>query len=124
MSAEQRKEVRVNTDRTITVTLSSGQRIHARLVNLSIGGLAIRYPAPGEIGAQLGLMFQLPGADDLTTITVQGIVRHSHVYHEDFITGVEFSGLAEESLNIISRFIETRRENKGGSGLRVSHRNR
>ncbi len=110
-------------DRSIAVKLSSGQTIQAQLVNLSTGGLALRYPAPGEIGAQLDLQFQLPGTDMPATLTVTGIVRHCHVYHEDFITGIQFVELDEQANTTITRFIESKKSSRA-SGILVSHRHR
>lgn len=118
----QRKQVRVNLDRAIIVKLTNGTSIQARLVNLSMGGLAIRYPAAGELGAELGLIFQLPQENSLATISTKGIVRHCHVHHEDFITGVEFSALSEEDTQRIAKFLSTRLGNRQPSGLFVSHR--
>ena len=110
-------------DRNIVVTLSSGRAIQARLVNLSTGGLALRYPAPGEIGAQLSLQFQLPSNEAPATLAVKGIVRHCHVHHEDFITGIQFVELDEQANTAINRFIESKKSTRT-SGILVSHRHR
>lgn len=120
---EQRREIRVNMERSIVVKLSSGQVIRARLVNLSTGGLALRYPAPAEIGAQLDLQFQLPGSETPATLSIKGIVRHCHVHREDFITGIQFVELDEEVKIIISRFIESKISTHT-NGVLVSHRHR
>ena len=118
----QRKQFRVNVDRAIVIKLSSGKTIQARLINLSTGGLAIRYPAAGEIGAELGLIFQLPEENSLATINTSGIVRHSHVYHEDFITGIEFTQLNEADTQRIAKFLNARLGSRQPSGFVVSHR--
>ena len=118
----QRKSVRVNVDRAIVIKLSSGSHIQARLINLSLGGLAIRYPAPGEIGAELGLLFQLPEEKSLATINTKGLVRHSHIYHEDFITGIEFVALSEEHATLIAKFLNARMSSRQPTGFVVSHR--
>ena len=118
----QRKLFRANVDRAIVVKLSSGKSIQARLINLSTGGLAIRYPAAGEIGAELGLIFQLPEENHLVTISIKGIVRHSHVYHEDFITGIEFMNLNEADTQHIAKFLNARLSSKKPTGFVVNHR--
>ena len=118
----QRKQLRVTLDRAIVVKLSNGESIQARLVNLSMGGLAIRYPAAGEIGAELGLIFQLPDEDALATISTRGIVRHCHVHHQDFITGIEFIQLAEADSRRIAKFISARLGSRQPNGFTVGHR--
>lgn len=118
----QRKQARINLDRAIIVKLTNGSSIQARLVNLSLGGLAIRYPAAGEPGAELGLIFQLPEENSLATISTKGVVRHYHVHHEDFITGIEFTALKEEDTQRIAKFLNTRLGNRQPNGLVVSHR--
>ena len=118
----QRKQFRVNVDRAIVVKLSSGKSIQARLINLSTSGLAIRYPAAGELSAELGLIFQLPEDNTLATIITKGIVRHSHVHHEDFITGIEFTQLNENDTKRIANFLNARLGTRQHSGFVVSHR--
>lgn len=122
--SEQRIQTRARLDRAIVIKLSSGETIHARMVNLSLSGLAICYPAPGEVGAELGLYFQLPDKDKPVTIHVKGIVRHSHIYHEDFITGIEFIQLKEEDSKHISNFLSTKASPKQPAGFVVHHRHR
>lgn len=122
--SEQRIQTRVKLDRDIVVKLSSGETIHARMINLSLNGLAICYPAPGEAGAELGLYFQLPDKDKSAIIHVKGIVRHSHIYHEDFITGIEFIQLKDEDSKIISNFLSSKAGSKQPSGFVIHHRHR
>ena len=122
--SEQRNQIRVNLDRAIVIKLSNGKSIRARLINLSMGGLAIRYPAAGEIGAELGLIFQIPEHEDTITIRTTGIVRHSHVHHEDFVTGIEFIQLSEEDTKHIANFIKTKLGSRQPSGFAVSHRHK
>lgn len=120
--SEQRKQARVNVDRPIVIKLSNGDSIKARMINLSIGGLAIRYPAAGETGAKLGLLFQITAQQETVTINTKGIVRHSHVHHEDFITGIEFIALSEEDAKHIANFINSKLGTRQPSGFVVSHR--
>ena len=120
----QRNQFRANVDRAIVIKLSNGKSIQARLINLSTSGLAIRYPAAGEIGAELGLIFQLPEENNLVTICSKGIVRHSHVFHEDFITGIEFLNLNEADTQRIAKFLNARLGTKHPTGIVVSHRHR
>lgn len=106
----QRDHDRVFLDRAIAVQLSSGKIIQARLVNLSAGGLGILYPAPAELGSTLGLHFVLPDKDnEPVTIHCTGIVRHTHVHHEFFLSGFEFSEISEQDRALINQFINRKR---------------
>lgn len=106
----QRSHDRVFLDRAIAVQLSSGKIIQARLVNLSAGGLGILYPAPAEPGSTLGLHFQLPDNNNETvTIHCKGIVRHTHVHHEYFLSGFEFKDISEQDRAVIIQFMNRKR---------------
>lgn len=107
---EQRRHNRIVLDRAISIKLSSGQLIHARLVNLSTSGVGVLYPAPAEIGSTLGLHFQLPGeGGSLVTIHCTGTVCHTYVHGQDFFSGFKFAQIREEDLNVIKEFIHRKR---------------
>lgn len=106
----QRSHDRVFLDRAIAIQLSSGKIIQARLVNLSASGLGILYPAPAELGSTLGLHFLLPdNNNESVTIHCKGVVRHTHVHHEFFLSGFEFSEIREQDRALINQFINRKR---------------
>jgi len=124
-TAESRSNARVNLDRPLIIRLSSGDTVKARLVNLSCGGLAFEYPAPAESGATLTVLFQLAGETDVINIQAEGIARHSHVKSESFVTGIQFTKISEEHVDIIEEFVEHKLSTAAQlTGFAVSHRHR
>jgi len=97
---------RVLVDRPVLLKLSSGWIVKARIRNLSTTGLALQYPAPAELGAVLGLRFQLPDKfSDPIDIICEGIVRNCHIYNTEFVTGLEFRHIGEYEKDILRQFI-------------------
>ncbi len=124
-SSDNRTNARVNLDRPLIIRLSSGESIKARLVNLSCGGLAFEYPAAAESGATFGLLFQLSTKTDTINIQAEGVARHSHVKSESFVTGIQFTKISEEHIDIIEDFVEYKLSTAEQlTGFAVSHRHR
>ena len=106
----QHRQDRVKVDRPILLKLSNGWVVKARICNLSPGGLALLYPAPAELGATLGLRFQLPDKqNDPVDIICHGIVRNCHIYQTQFVTGLEFKNIGEYEKDILFQFINQKR---------------
>lgn len=103
--AEPRKYKRVKISRPTIVVLSSGSKVRAQLINISVGGAAFYYPAPADPGTQLKMCFQLPVKGELQEIVVKGVTCHSHLKQGGFVTGVEFDDLPEDIISKINAFI-------------------
>ena len=124
-SAENRNNARVNLDRPIFIRLSCGETVKARLVNLSVGGLAFEYPAPAENGAALCVLFQLAKKAEVINIQAEGIAVHSHIKSESIVTGIQFTKISDEHASIIEDFVEYKLSNATQiTGIAVTHRHR
>lgn len=78
------------------------------MVNISIDGIAITYPSAAERGAELGLSFQIPSHDDIYTVNVKAIVRHSYLKGSEYVSGLEFLNMNPDDRRLISRFISNK----------------
>ncbi len=105
---ENRNAARVNLNRPVLIRLSSGETVKAHLVNLSCQGLAFEYPASAETGAAFEILFQLAGKKGVLNIQAEGVTMHIHVKSESFVIGIEFTKIAEEHVDIIEAFVESR----------------
>ncbi len=105
-----RRHERVAADRPVTVRAPSGIRVKARLVDISLGGVAIRFEAPADPGTRLELRFLLPVARNrLKELEVRGVVRHRRVQRDGFVMGLEFEDADVTLQNTIRRYISFRR---------------
>jgi len=124
-ASDNRAEVRVNLDRPMLLRLSSGETVKVRMINLSPGGLAFEYPAPAEPGATFSLLFQLLNGSEVINIQAEGIAEHSHVKSTSFVTGIQFTKISAEDVNIIEEFVEYKLSSTTQlTGFAVSHRHR
>ena len=103
-----RNHSRTTTDRPITVTLSDGKQIQAKLETISCGGISLLYSAPAEVDAALSVSFQLIYKSKNITIQAETLVRYCHVKGDDFISGLEFVHINKSDLKIIQNFVEQR----------------
>jgi len=124
-SADDRTTARVNLDRPMLIRLSSGDTVKARLVNLSCGGLAFEYPTTAERGITLTIMFQISSEAGPINIQAEGTVKHTHVKQESYVTGMQFTKISEEDVDVIEEFVEFKTSNASQlTGFAVSHRHR
>ena len=125
LETNNRSTARINLDRPILIRLSSGEIVKAHLINLSCGGLAFEYPAAAEPGVTLTILFQISSDTGTINIQAEGVAKHSHVKHESFITGIEFTKIAKEHVDIIENFVEYKVSNSSQlTGFAVSHRHK
>jgi c-di-GMP-binding flagellar brake protein YcgR len=103
-----RKSDRISVDRSVQIKLSDDKVVHARMINISEGGLAIRYGASAQVGAVLQLQFTIPADDIITDITTKAKVTHHHFTQYGYYIGMEFVELSEESSDAIRTFIRSK----------------
>ncbi len=122
---DNRNHARVNVDRPMLIHCSNGETVKARLVNLSVGGLAFEYPAPAENGATLVVLFQLTKKAEPVNIQAEGIAQHSHIKADLVVTGIQFTKISEEHIDIIEDFVEYKLSSAAQlTGFAVSHRHK
>lgn len=82
-----RKEPRIWVDREVQLTLDHGERVRARLENLSAGGACLGAAPDGwEVAQHFGLALSVDGRSDL--LRVRGIVR----WRQKSCVGLAFDG--------------------------------
>ncbi len=105
---EKRRHKRVSLDRSVTITLSSGTSVTAKLVNISEKGISILYGAPADVGAILNFQFTIPVKSEVQKINLNGVVKHSHFKGTSYYIGVEYQELSDENFKLINSFINYR----------------
>lgn len=87
--ANQRKNVRVSTSRTVEILLSDGSSVEAVIVNISSVGVCIHYAGAADIGSNLNIRFYLPEVGGASNkIEKQVTVVHVHFYHDIYRSNV------------------------------------
>lgn len=102
---ERRINPRVSTNLPITIQLSNGETVKAKLVNISISGLGISYKASADVGTVLGLRFTLPINTRPVEFNLQGTVIHTHLKDNHYYIGFEFMHLSHEVIEQLDTFI-------------------
>ncbi len=105
MTDDKRKEIRINIKRPIKITTCSGSSYKAKMINLSISGVAIEFDAPGDKGTKLKLEFKLPFGSTFEIINANGVIMHNHFRNNKYIIGVKFEEIEEELLSQIAKYI-------------------
>lgn len=105
---EKRRDARIPMRSPITVYTSDGTSVRAEIIDLSLHGLAILYPAPANAGAVLKLEFRLLVEDHNHTFKLQGIVRYVHLVRNAYRIGLEFVDPTANQLEAIDRFVRAR----------------
>ncbi len=103
---ERRTFDRVSVDRTISIQLSDGSSVKARMINISEKGLAILYGASAQVGAVLSLRFALSYKSVVHDISIKGTVKHSFFKGTSYCIGLVFKDPDEKSLENIRSFIQ------------------
>ena len=96
MQKEQRRHQRIRVSRPVEIVLSGGSRVQAKMIDLSISGLALVYGAPAKIGAKLTVCFRLPMKTSNEMIKVKAVVRHDHFSGNNHVIGMEFLDIPEQ----------------------------
>lgn len=121
--SEHRVAPRTPMDRPIILHLSDGETVRAHLINLSVGGVGVVYPAPAPKGAKFGVSFQISTRDGPYNITAKGVVQHCHIRGTDYAIGIEFTEISEDLKKTIAQYVEYKRTNNAAApGFMVSHR--
>lgn len=103
---DHRKHRRIAVDRLVRIRLGSGEELTARMINLSAGGLGIRYPEPARKGAVLTVCFRMNLNGFPDQFESRALVRHNHLTRDGYIVGAEFMDLSEEQSQAIRRFVD------------------
>lgn len=106
MKTEARQEGRINTDRIIILQLSDGSSVQAQMVNLSIQGVGVCYPAEGDIGTHLTVVLPLSYGNEQQVVMVEGVIRHQHLRSNTYYFGIEFNELSNEQRIHILGFLK------------------
>lgn len=122
--SEQRHQFRINTDRQILIELSDGSQVHARMINLSGGGVGIVYAETADIGARLQLVLPLSYNETHVDLKVTGVVRDVHLRQGRYFIGIEFCDLTEPQQQTLAKFIKFKETHRASSpGVMVNYRN-
>ena len=94
--------------RPVTVYTHDGTSVRAEMVDLSLHGLAILYPAPASPGTLLTLEFRLTVKEQDYTFKLRGAVRYVHLVRNTYRIGLEFVEPPVDQLDTIDEFIHDR----------------
>lgn len=99
-SGQRRQVLRVRADLRVVIAFSDGEKIPARVVDLSIGGMNLRADRVPNYGEAVTVVVQLRTSDDwhLIPATVRWFL------HGDF--GVEFENLEASQSRALASFID------------------
>jgi hypothetical protein len=78
------------------------------MVDLSLHGIAIMYPAPASQGTLLTLEFRLTVKEQDYNLKLQGEVRYVHLARTTYRIGLEFVEPPADQLETIDEFIQDR----------------
>ena len=104
-----RKYPRVVINRPIRIRTSSGAVVQTRMANISLGGIAVHYEAPAELGATLELIFSLMVRGRQIDFQVKCIARYNHLSSRGYLIGFEFTGLTPDERDSIKEFVAYKR---------------
>ena len=102
MLQERRRAARVSVDIPVTARVSELGVVEARVSDLSIGGLALQCERPLQIDREVSLVFSLPGTNGV--MRINGRVVNDNAAGR---TGVRFSFIPEEDLNLLESWLAT-----------------
>jgi c-di-GMP-binding flagellar brake protein YcgR len=105
---EKRQDVRIPMCRPVTVYTSHGTSMRAEIVDLSLHGIAIMYPAPTRQGRLFTLEFRLTVKEQDYILKLQGEVRYVHLVQNTYRIGLEFVEPPADELKTIDEFIHDR----------------
>jgi c-di-GMP-binding flagellar brake protein YcgR len=97
------------------IILSDGEKIQAKMVNISKGGIGISYPIATEMGTKLKILFSIPTDNDVIAIKANVTVCHVHFSGNEFHIGLEFDDMQINDNLIISSFIQKKLTQKKNS---------
>ncbi|MFV2061721.1 MAG: PilZ domain-containing protein [Gammaproteobacteria bacterium] len=103
---ENRQHIRVNIERNLFIMLSDGEKVKAKMVNISKGGIGITYPIATDMGTKLKILFTIPTDNDAIPIRANVTVCHVHFSGNEFHIGLEFDDMEMTDKIVISSFIQ------------------
>jgi c-di-GMP-binding flagellar brake protein YcgR len=123
---EKRQHPRVPIDRPVRLTLQDGSTVRARMVNISVEGIGIRYPGEATAGTALELDFTLLFNNETHSIHAEARVSHCYLHKQGSYTiGLQFSSIRKEQLKAIALFVEFKKtQRQDQPGFVVDYRNR
>lgn len=104
-----RRFPRVVINRPLRIKTSSGAVVQARMANISLGGVAVTFEAPAEIGATLELIFSLIVRGRQIDFQTKCIARYNHLSNRGYLIGFEFADLSPEERDGIKEFVAHKR---------------
>lgn len=104
-----RRYPRVPVVRPVRIRTSSGVVVQARTTNISLGGLAVVFESPAEIGATLELSFSLIIRGRQVDFKLPGKACFNHLSSNGYIIGFHWLGLDGEARESLREFIAYKR---------------
>lgn len=102
MLQQRRRAERVSVDIPVTAIVSGMKQLDARITDLSVGGLALQFKQPQEVGREVSVLFTLPGTDSL--IRAMGKIVNANATGR---AGIRFSFAPEEELGVLEIWLAT-----------------
>jgi len=102
MLQQRRRAERVSVDIPVTARVSGMEQLEARISDLSVGGLALQFKQPQQVGGEVSVLFTLPGTDSL----IRAIGKIVNV-NATGRAGIRFSFAPEEELGVLETWLAT-----------------
>jgi hypothetical protein len=100
MLQNRRRAARVAVDLPVVVRVIGGERLEARISDISIGGVALQCKQSLQLDQKVNALFSLPGAKGL--IYLSGVVANAD---EKGRAGIRFSFIPEEDLALLQQWL-------------------
>ena len=102
MLQQRRRAERVSVDIPVTAMVSGMKQLEARISDLSVGGLALQFKQPQQVGREVSVLFTLPGTDSL--IRAMGKIVNANTTGR---AGIRFSFAPDEELGALETWLAT-----------------
>ena len=100
MLQQRRRAERVSVDIPVIARVSGMEQLDARISDLSVGGLALQFKQPQQVGGQVSVVFTLPGTDNL--IRAMGKIVNANATGR---AGIRFSFALEDELAALENWL-------------------
>lgn len=100
MLQNRRRAARVAVDIPVVVRVIEGQRLEAKISDISIGGLALQCKQPLDLDRKVTALFTLPGTEGL--IYLSGVVVNADGKGR---AGIRFSFIPDEDLTVLQTWL-------------------
>lgn len=105
-SGEKRGVARIAVTRAVVIRTGDGQRLSAKLSNLSVEGAGIMSSSVLTVGMTAMLNFELLIYKKLVAFGIKGVVTHAHLRSDSYYLGVSFRDLSEETRRDLAMFVK------------------